>query len=314
MGSDTNVDRAIYDLLLAQCPAMWLGFPIGNGRVYFVDGLTGNNANVGTRPSLPWLTIAYALTQCTNGRNDYIIVLDHWQEAMPIAINRTRVHILGLSSNPSNPYVRLNAAGNNTAIFTVSALSHDCEIAGFSFGAGAAHAAIEDLATAPRGLYIHDCQFGHDWACGGNTPRDGINIAVNAIAIRIVRNKFLGTVACGETTRDGIHWDGGAADPFNGNIDDNEFLGLPTVGINIIAVLPGGAITIRDNIFACGADVAGCAITLGATCWGFLVVGNKALYGDVTAAMINNPYLDSAVAFNNHWMANYKGNALIDPA
>jgi len=314
MGSDTNVDRAIYDLLLAQCPAMWLGFPIGNGRVYWVDGINGNNANVGTRPSLPWLTIAYALTQCTNLRNDYIVVLDHYQEAMPIAINKTRVHIIGLSSNPSSPYVRLNAAGNNTAIFTIGATSHECEISGFNFGAGALHAAIENVAGAPRGVYIHDNQFGHDYACQGNTPRDGINIAVNAVAIRIVRNKFLGTGNCGETTRDAIRWNGPAADPLNGNIDENEFLGLPGVGINIVDSDAGGCMTVKDNVFACGGDVAGSAITLGVNTWGYLVVGNKALYGEATAAMANNPYLDGAAAFSNHWMGNYKGNALIDPA
>jgi hypothetical protein len=281
----------------------------GLGNVFYVDGVNGNDGWDGLTPDTPFATITHALAQCVNDNDDYIIVLEHWQET--VAINVTRVHIIGIPANPNHSFVQMNAAAD-TAIFTVTALSNNCEIAGFSFGGGLNHAAIENVGGTPMGLYIHDCQFGHAFA--GDTPQDGILIDINATNIRIERCSFYGNAAGGTLTRDGIHWAGGG-DPLNGTIIDNQFLGCPGAGINFVSVAANtGGITIKDNVFACDADTQGSAITLGATCGGFLVVGNKALYGDVTAAMVNNPYLDQAAAFNNHWMANHKGNALVDPA
>lgn len=312
-GAPNQVEWAIWGLLNAW-PA-WLGFPVGNGRTFFVDGINGNNANVGTRPDQPWLTITYALTQCVAERNDYIFVLDHWQEV--VDINITRVHIIGLSNylrpNSNNALVQMNAAAD-TAIFTVTALSNNCEIAGFSFGGGANHAGIENAGGTPMGLHIHDCQFGHSFA--GGTPQDGIRIELNATNIRIEDCVFLGTPGGkGTLTRDGIRFQGGG-DPLNGYIGESEFKALPGVGINFVSVGPAtGGITIKDNIFSCESDKQGAAITLAASTRGFIVSGNKALYGHTTAAMAANPYLDqTTVAPFNAWMANYKGNALVDPA
>lgn len=311
--ASTNVDDAIYDLLASW--GAWIGGPIGAGRIFFVDGLNGNNANIGTDPNFPWLTITYALTQCVNDRNDYIIVLDHWQEV--VNINVTRVHIIGLSNflrpNSNHSFVQMNAAAD-TAIFLLTTLSNNCEIAGFSFGGGATHAGIENAGGTPMGVHIHDCVFGHTFA--GGTPQDGIRIAVNATNIRIEDCVFLGAPGGkGTLTRDGIRWVSGG-DPLNGYIGENEFKALPGIGINFAAVAAAtGGITIKDNIFSCESDKQGSAITLTANCRGFLVSGNKALYGQSTALMAQNPYLDQAtVAPLNAWMANYKGNVLIDPA
>lgn len=304
MATPNTLEKAIWLKL------MGLGLPwAALGNVFYVDGVNGNNLWDGLTPNTPWATITYALTQCVADHDDYIIVTEHWQEV--VAINITRVHIIGIPSNPNHSFVQMNAVAD-TAIFTVTALSNNCEIAGFSFGGGNNHAGIENAGGTPMGLYIHDCQFGHFFA--GDTPQDGIRIDLNATNIRIERCSFYGNLACGTLTRDGIRWTSGG-DPLNGTIIDNQFLACPGVGINFLAVAANtGGISIKDNIFACGADVQGSGITLTANCAGFLVVGNKALYGDVTAAMVNNPYLDAAAAFNNHWMANHKGNALIDPA
>jgi hypothetical protein len=305
MATPNTLEKAIWLKLLSMFAGPW---PV-LGNVFFVNGITGSDLNDGLTPATAFATITYALTQCVNDNDDCIVVVDHWQET--VAINITRVHIIGMPANPNHSYVQMNAAAN-TAIFTVTALSNNCEIAGFSFGGGAAHAAIENVGGTPMGLYIHDCQFGHSFA--GNTPQDGILIDVNATNIRIERCSFYGNLAGGTLTRDGIRWSGGG-DPLNGAIIDNQFLACPGVGINFIVVAANtGGITIKDNIFACGADVQGSAITLGATCAGFLVAKNNALYGDITANMANNPYLDQAPGFNNHWMHNYKGNAPVDPA
>lgn len=305
IGGAGPVIKAIYQRLLGGIATV----PELIGRVYYVDGINGNNGNSGITPDAPWATITFALTQCANDRGDYIIVLDHWQEV--VAINVTRVHIIGASRNPNHSFVQLNAVGD-TAIFTVTALSNHCEIAGFSFGGGATHAGIENAGGTPMGLYIHDCQFGHAFA--GDTPQDGIRVEINATNIRIEKCSFYGNAGEGTITRDGVRFQGGG-NPLNGVIFDNQFLDIPGVGVNFVTVAAGhGGITIKDNVFACDADTQGSAICLGANCAGFLCAGNKALFGDVTAGMITNPYLDNAAPAANHWMGNMKGNAFTDPA
>ena len=319
MGSDTNVDRAIYDLLSKQCPAMWLGIPIGIGNVYWVDSVNGNDVNVGTQPNLALATITRALVLCQNDHNDYIMVIAAAAEAAIININKRRVHLIGVGNllprpNQTNAPVTL-AAGGATGVLQVSTSSNYCEIAGFMIGGAANCAGIENNAGTPIGLHIHDCVFGH--TISGGAPRDGILISLNAVNIRIENNIFLGTPGGkGLLTRDGIRW-ASAADPLNGNIENNQFKGLPGLAINFVSVLNAtGGITIKDNVIACKENpVVGDAITLAATTRGFLVQGNKALYGKATAAMAVNPYLDlTVVAPFNAWMENYKGNALIDPA
>lgn len=305
IGGAGPVIKAIYQKLLGGI-AVW---PELIGKVYYVDGVNGDNGNSGITPNTPWLTITHALTQCVNDRGDYIIVLEHWREV--VAINRTRVHIIGATRNPNHSFVQMNAVAD-TAIFTVSALSNHCEIAGFSFGGGANHAGIENAGGTPMGLYIHDCQFGHVFA--GDTPQDGIRVELNATNIRIEKCSFYGAPAGkGTLTRDGIRFQGGG-DPLNGAIRDCQFLGLPGVGIDFVTVAADtGGITIQDNVFACDADTQGAAITLGANCAGFLCVGNKAMWGASTAVLAQNPYLDSAIAGRNHWVGNWLGNAVTDP-
>lgn len=319
-GAPNYVENAIWRLLSAQCPAMWLGVPIGPGNVFWVNLAAngGSNLNSGLRPDQPFETITYALTQCVAEHNDYIMVIDDWQEPAAVDINITRVHIIGLTNyfrlNSNNPLVCLNAAANH-AIFTVSSLSNNSEIAGFMLGGGAAHAGIENPNGTPMNLHIHNCVFGHSFS--GNTPEDGIRVEINATNIRIEHNVFLGTPGGkGLITRDGIRFQGGG-DPLNGDIENNQFKALPGVAMNFVSVADDtGGITIKDNVIICAQGYAiGNAITLGATVRGFMVVGNKAMYGGVTAAMVNNPYLDNTVvAPFNSWAANYKGNALIDPA
>ena len=286
----------------------------GLGNVFYVDGVNGNDAWDGLTPNTPFATITHALTQCVADNDDYIIVLDHWQEV--VAINVTRVHIIGVPRRSDYSFVQLNAAAD-TAIFTVTAQSNNCEIAGFSFGGGATHGAIENVGGTPMGLYIHHCQFGHSFA--GNTPQDGIRIGLNATALRVEDCSFYGNEAegGGTLTRDGIRF-AGAGDPLGGVFHNNVFTGLPGVGINIVSVAAGsGGFIIDENKFfaeIADAKAAGWAITLQGpgTVKGCLVAHNFASQcGDNTG---NNPYRDLSTGFLatclNGWVANYAGNAL----
>ena len=276
------------------------------GNIFFVHGFTGNNANDGLTPANPFLTITYALTQCVADNDDYIIVLDHWQEV--VDVNVTRVHIIGVTNNPSQALVQMNAAAD-TAIFTVTALSNHCEIAGFSFGGGATHAAIENQGGTPMQLYIHDCMFGHSFA--GDTPQDGIDIELNATNIRIENCLFCGNGAgtMGTITRDGIRFAGGG-DTLGGLIRKNRFLNIPGIGINIATRFDNGFI--EDNRFQVPDGAIGQAIT-----FAIAAAGNTFVSGNVAAAggdavLTNIPFRDlsgAPAASGNDWGQNFSGAA-----
>jgi len=264
------------------------------------------DTNSGLTPAAPFLTITHALTQCVADNDDYIIVLDHWQEV--VAVNITRVHIIGVTKNSSQAFVQMNAVAD-TAIFIVTALSNHCEIAGFSFGGGATHAAIENQGGTPMQLYIHDCMFGHSFA--GDTPQDGIGIELNATNIRIEDCIFYGNGAgvAGTISRDGIRFEGGG-DTLGGFNRNSRFLNLPGVRINIINRFDIGVI---DNYRFQVPDLAiGEAISFAAGAAGrCFVSGNVAAAGG-DAAMTRVPFRDlsgAPPASGNDWGQNFAGAA-----
>lgn len=288
------------------------------GNVFFVDIFEGDDDDYdGSLPALeagtvhgPFATIAHALTQCADNHDDYIIVVDAWNEATPIAVNVTRVHIIGLSSNPSRLYPVLGATGDNTAVFTVSGECEMLEIAGLDIGGGVGHAGIENVVGTPMGLYVHHCVFGSLWH--GNTPQDGILISTNVTALRVEACKFLGTSinAQGAITRDGIRFYA-HANSRGGDIVDNILQGLPGIGIDIIA--HGEALVIKRNEFTVADLANGEAITLvGASVVGVMVDDNVAMNGNAQINYAQNPFRDLNAA-NNHWGRNYRGNAVIEP-
>ena len=267
------------------------------GTVYFTDIFNGLNTNNGLTPDTPFQTITYALTQCTADNDDYIIVMDAWNEATPIAVNITRVHILGLSNNPITPYPTLTATGD-TSIMTITSTCNFVEIAGLSFGGGATMAGIHDAAGTCMAANIHHCTFGHSFA--GNTPLHGIWVAANATGISIQYNFFYGAgnTVGGTITADGINWTG-AGVSLGGIIAHNWLLGCPGIALNMAARFIGGVI--QENMIALDADTAGAGITMGATATGNLIVKNVATFGEAAA---NNPYLDNGAANANHWAGN----------
>lgn len=282
--------------------------PPGLGRVFYVHGFNGLDTNNGLDPGTPFLTIAYALTQCANGRNDYIIVLNHWTEAMPIQINVSRVHIIGLGYSRL-PQIAMNAAGD-TAIFEIMGnLADMVEIAGFDLGGGPTHAGIEfgGLGVAD-GVYIHDCNFGSPYC--GNTPLYGIWSAGagHGRSGLIERCTFMGAGdggAGGTITGDGI-----LHQMWQTEIRHCIFLGLPGVAINQDAC---ASVKVIENFIMLDADTAGAGITFGATSARNLIAGNRAAYGEAIAALAN-PYQDLAGANVNAWVGNYWSEILTVPA
>lgn len=292
--------------------------PPAIGRVFYVSHFApGDNANNGIDPGTPFLTITYALTQCVANRNDYIIVLDSWAEdteTWPIPVSVDRVHIIGMS-NPTGMYTKIKPPdASDTATFYVT--GDYVEIAGFDIGSGDSHGGVE-LAQG-RCCWIHHCSFGSEEANkAGATPPYGISIYADSNLFCLIEEcHFQGSDgnALGVIATDGLSTRGapGAVSFGRSVVRDCIFRGLPSCGIYLHLA---GANTIKDNVFASGANVAGAAITLdvpGGITLGNLVVGNKAVWGETSAAHIN-PYLDNCGADVNFWVGNYWGEGLTVP-
>lgn len=264
------------------------------GKIYYVNGNTGSDGYSGESKVNPMKTIKGALAKCVSGHDDYIIVLNHYQETFPITVNKSMVHIIAV--NVGQPMVWLTASGN-TAIFNIE--EDFVEIAGFEFGSGVAHAAIEFTASKGYGR-IHDCVFG--WM---QTGQDGIKVvAPYEAAETIIENCFFGN----NLTRDGIRIEHAMT---RGLIQDNLFRSVPGIGINVVSQITLG--TIRRNKFMLPSDSAGKAITLGANNSGVFVEDNDANFGD-TNAMGQIPWADAAGADVNTWDNNKAGGVVAFPA
>lgn len=83
-----------------------MGQPLG--KKFHVNGLTGSDGYGGENKKSPMKTIKAALARCVNDRDDLIIVHDCWdQDTYPITIDKSRVHIIGVSVPSMNLYTQL---------------------------------------------------------------------------------------------------------------------------------------------------------------------------------------------------------------
>ena len=285
----------------AKSPA-WYGGGLSNyliagsglGNVFYVDGIAGNDANSGLSPEHPKLTLAAALTLCVNDHNDTIMVLDYYnmEGGAAVTINKSKVTIIGAEGGcKDRSWTCLNATAD-TACLVVAA--NDVRIHQLYFDAGASHGGIEFSGGVCR-VGIYGCWFG--------TGAYGIYDATGGVAFSLeVANCFF----CQSLTGHSLYIND---DPAFFFLHDNYFDQAQGDCINVIQ---GGGGRICDNTMACGADAQGRGITLGASVTRCLCARNVANFGDTDMAA--NPYEDGAAAGVNHWMANYKGITLIQPA
>ena len=279
----------------------------GAGQVFYlygIDGGIGDNANNGLTPEAPFLTLTYALAQCTAEGQDYIVVLDYWQptgEVWPIVVDVNAVHIIG-SFGAGLQYAQFTPPGD-TAVLSIAA--DRVSVSRLAFTAGATHGCIENAAAGVRwGTLYEDCWFGVLGAA-----QDGIrNVAAGDEPYMTVKRCRFGRLL----TRDGIRIEHNMSRGMIGTPwgDGNVFEGIPGIGVNFAGSV--AEVGIYNNLFAIPANTAGAAITLSAGSENNIVFGNRANFGDTD--MGNNPYLDSAGAGSNHWGDNYQGITLVQPA
>ena len=274
------------------------------GNTFFVNGFTGDDANSGADPAHPFLTIAYAVSKCSNDRDDYIFVLDCWnQDTCPIVIDKSRVHIIGVSNATMVPfpYAVITGAGVDT-VFRLGA--NYIEIAGFAMGSSG-HACI-DLTASFGGHWIHHNTFGLSVAC-----QDGIYSAVaDCPSFSTIENNMFDQ----SITRDGIRVLGPTRCIIRNNIF-REIVG--GIGVHVTGPSTAEATAIIGNYFyapIASALSAGWAITIGSS--GAIIMGNRASQAGNNAG--NSPYVDSTgagVATRlNGWSDNWIADAAANPS
>lgn len=279
------------------------------GNIFFVDGVNGSNANAGDKPTSAYLTLTYALAQCTADRNDIIFVLDYWQaagESWPITINKNAVHIIGLAQG-NLPYPAIHPTGD-TAAFQLTSSGQYGSIENLTIGGGNAHGGIDWLNEGQvDGFLIKNCWFGHQWF---GTPISGIlqptGSSRGGFGNRIEKCRFLGDLAncTGAITGNAIDMLGTVAS-YDLEIVDCVFMGC-AIAINLTKCHNSRII---NNNFACPDAADGEAVSLLASCLGNWVNNNYAGNGG-DAAMTKEPYRDVAATNKNHWGVNWTTNAV----
>ena len=197
---------------------------LAGGKVLFVDGINGADGYEGTNPNYPLLTIVQPMSKCTSANNDYIFVLDCWDQesAWPITLAKQQLHIVGLGL-PSFAYPKMQPDGA-AAVFKLTSAGAYSEIAGFDLSGGTTYGCIWIYGT--EGAYIHDNWFGS--AGAGGTPKYGIYIDQNPQYSRIERNRFFGDLGSveGLITENGVHCAAGVGLLDGVEVINNVFSGL----------------------------------------------------------------------------------------
>jgi len=271
----------------------------GIGSTFYVDGTNGLDTNLGTN-DLPFLTITAAIAACTAGANDYIIVKSYpnpapGTETFPIAMTKSKVHLIGTISQASpSPYI-VPAADTNCIDVTAS----NCEIAGLELDAGATKACI-NISGVTWKTNVHHCWMG--WQ---GTSLNGIILSAGTddAPQSWIHDNFFGINLTGVNLYV----------TFNSTrsvIENNTFLGVASgqVGIHVENTMANGIV--RNNAFKVADAAAGEAITLDATAADNCVLyGNVAMQGKV--AFANIPWLDGGT---NDWGLNYSNILAVNPA
>lgn len=270
------------------------------GKVLFVNGVSwgngftaGNDANSGESLDDPLYTIAKAISLCTNEGNDYIYLLDYWQNdtTWPISVNVDGLSIIGINWRPFRPWPILSSSGNYPC-FDIVASTILIDSVGLYPTAGYPGITFDD---GVKNVHINRCEF--------EQGSYGIQLAAGdmSFGLGITNCRFLATLSSG-----GILIDD---DPAFCVIDGNSF--DQNTG-DAIAVTAGAGHVITNNMFAMKAATSGLSITLSSAVSRAFVNGNHSAYGANSTSI--SPYDDEGTVTTNNWGTNWYGKAVADPA
>lgn len=283
---------------------------LGNGKTFWVDNRSwgvGSDTNSGTDPNYPFATIAKALTLCTSGNEDYIIVLASYDlDTSSIQVVVPTTHIIGVGSKNHRAMGCWLNTGADSVFTLQGSNSSVCEIAGFAMCADTSHPCITTKTGASTELvyaWIHDCQFAASLDAAF-VAQDGILEADGTgLDGTLIEDCTFGD----EITRDGIRFTN-----FYGGLIRNCL--FDNCGSKAIDAITGGASTgmpdVIGNFFRANHGAAeGWAITTISSGNG-LIAFNHASADFATADY--NPYLDHDDL--NQWCMNYTVAAVTAPA
>lgn len=289
-----------------------------NSHVFFVNGTAGigNDGvnNLGQVPDEPFLTITKALSECVDGANDYIFILDYPNtapaETFPIRIEKQRVHIIGVR-NGLLPRFKMYTpyATEDTPFFsfninaTTGTYGAYCEIANLLLGCGNASSirgAIEFHQGGIWGTHIHHCSFGVNGRSSTNAKygiymgRSSDTYTAGEMIYGLIENCLFGTLLSAGGIAVPAGTDSGPNACLGTVIRNNHFhVNSGDVGIDVLRTTADfGEGGIYNNTFECDGDAAdGEAVKFASGAKGS-VHGNAA-WTDDGVIMANNPFLDS---------------------
>jgi len=135
-----------------------LGFGFG-GTVFYVSSDTnvGSDTANGTSWQTPFRTLAYAITQCTSGKGDVIVLMPGYaQTTTAIALSKTGVRIIGIGSGRNRPALTATTAATDLLNVTGA----NCYIENVRF-VGAASGCTALLDVAADDFTAQGCVFEH---------------------------------------------------------------------------------------------------------------------------------------------------------
>jgi hypothetical protein len=161
------------------------------GAVYYVDSVTGNDANAGTNRSLPKATLASAISAATANNGDVIIMESTHAETLTgaIGISKAGLSIYGLGTGTNKPTFTVNAAIIGMDISGARVL-----VSNVRFPAGTTITNTARVHLRAQSIRIQDCDF----TCG-QYDDDTIQI-VNAGDDSVVKNCSFTLTADGPDT------------------------------------------------------------------------------------------------------------------
>ena len=268
----------------------------GNGSVFYVNSAANGalDANDGLTPELAFLTIDYAIAQCSGTTHDYIFVIAHDDatETYPIEMDVNMVHLIGLES-VARPTPRIRVDSDVDAI---DLTADYCEIAGLSIdnAADAYNNTLIDLSATASANHIH-----HNWIAWFFWGYNAMVLATNSDNNLIEHNMF----GAHGWANIGINIGGTCG---RAVIRDNLFIlnGYDT-GVRVLQISSVNHCVVENNEFMVPDSAAGEAITVtGDT---NLFTGNVVSSGKV--ALTFNPYRDIGDGVDNCWGLNHAGIA-----
>lgn len=260
------------------------------GQVFYVSTAARGalDANDGKTPQTAFLTIDYAVGQCTGAADDYIYVIEHDNAAatFPIVVDTANVHIIGYpETGRPMPDIRLDADVDG---FDVTA--DRVEIAGFLIENGADAYTNRLVDVTGHGFHFHDNYVAwFFWAW------DGLYIAASNI---LVNNNYFGAHGCANIA---LYVGAGQGRVI---IRDNVFIQAGyDACVRCVEIVSQNHCVIIDNKFMVDAAADGEAIYVRGTT--NMITGNEAA-GPNTGMGAFNPYRN-LIGEANSWGINYAG-------